>query len=294
MSADDKIPTRRNGCRYVPAAKVAWLSNAPPGVLCEQPVPLGLSLLDRAATIGVEASRWGARGRRTGYRSIFASVGIAQGDHYWECIWEAPDGVPAALRIGVGSAEATVLGPIGVDTRGIGWCPDGTIFHGGAKRPFSAKGFGAGDLLGCRLCIPPPASAAAAWLRQKRPSRTAVDYFGDYFEESIRDRQVASKSAAVAPPGEPAFVEFYKNGTCQGRFSLPPPLLTAGMLYPVFSLYGNVALSVNFGPHYLLSPSGAADPPSPRPLGDAVRPFVVGGALSDLQNLLVLNKHRTP
>lgn len=161
-----------------------------------------------------------------------------------------------AVRVGWSTRRADAETPVGYNETSYGLRDRTGHFVHGSRLFEYGESFTCGDVIGCRIHLPPSVSkdvkaeiaeADKAWLTYR-------------FVLYLQGKEPPNTNAKL--PG--AFVEFFKNGKSQG---IPLPFcggdenavakrdvcndyVTAGSYYPTISLFRAGAVRINFGPDF--------------------------------------------
>lgn len=229
-----------------------------------------------------------------GYRMIRATSGVSEGDWYFEC--EILPHVKGNVRLGWSMRRSDFETPVGFDPYGFGLRDlTGEFVHRARPKPYGEK-FGDGDVIGCRIVLPPLTD------EQKRQIAEAEERWLKYrFISNMQGPQPPDSDIDLSPHGK---VEFFKNGKSMGIpafFTDPQPQLDkqieegkdqslsenglkdnglrrnsrnaylkkcmkGGVYYPSVALFEDAIVKANFGPDFK-SPI----PQGSRPMCDAAR-----------------------
>lgn len=229
-----RIPVQRNGFRYIPARQVP--DSQPPAYEEDHwQDKVTLSLHDRCREVELDwcQSRQEAWGGPLGYRSIMASHGTTEyGAFYYEIeVGACEDASDPHVRLGLVRVGASLLGPVGMDSRGYGFSESGHYLHQAKKTPaFDTKGlpliFKQGDRVGCSIIIRSTSDIA---FPPEEPKYKLVEYFRSYFEMPV------PRSSSEELPLMDAEIRFHVNG----KFSAVPVVtrLPVAVYYPMISMY---------------------------------------------------------
>jgi SPRY domain len=220
------------------------------------PGPVRLSSTDKAADLPLSEGADGhpeVRGYK-GFRSARATHGVCEGDWYFEVtvLPVSPAGADGAVRAGWTTRRSDVEGPVGHDGAGYGIRDRSGQFVFRSKLESYGKPYGVGDVMGCRIRLPPRVDAAvkakmaaadAAWLECR-------------FVRFLQNKPPPDSGETLAG----AFVEFSKNGQPFGmpeyfwEDRLPGAPTSRGMpaavYFPTVSLFKGGCARVNFGPEF--------------------------------------------
>lgn len=232
-----------------------------------------------------------------GFRTIRATVGVCEGDWYYEttiCDYVG-DG---AVRLGWGLRRSDLEAPVGFDAYGFSIRDRSGEFVHRSLRTKYAVPFGKNDVIGCRIHL--PALTDKEKKAVKDSERDALEF---RFSKSSQHTVPADSQVEILPRAK---IAFYKNGTFLGipaffsesdanivdgpsssreDFSRQTSTgdkgnkgnayrnrleeakkreMKAGVYYPAISLYENAIVQANFGPNFKFSlPEGS------KPMSDA-------------------------
>merc|ERR1712168_1366606 len=146
-----------------------------------------------------------------GYCMVRASHGVNLGSWYFE-VTVKDLGENSAVRIGWSQQSANLQAPLGYDKFGYSWrSRKGTRFHQSRGKHYS-DGYTKGDVLGFILHLP----------KSNEPSHVidtckdnALIKFKSFFYFEEKDEIETIKKGLTPLRG--SYMEFYKNGVCQGK-----------------------------------------------------------------------------
>lgn len=232
-----------------------------------------------------------------GYRMVRATSPVCEGDWYFEAKMLPYKG-DGAVRLGWSQRRSDPETPVGFDIYGFGYRNrTGEFVHAARLKPYGQP-FGDGDIIGCRIHLPPLTDT------QKQSIKETDDKWLHHRFINLLQGQPPPDSG-IDIHGQ-AYVHFYKNGNHLGIPAFftekdpkdsrsarkaavekrPNPSLNAkstsstkrevraGYFYPSIALYGNAVVQANFGPKFTFPlPEGtrpmceaARDAPPPQPV----------------------------
>lgn len=215
-----------------------------------------LSSVDKAADLDVSQERDGVMdvSGHKGFRSVRATHGVCEGDWYFEVqiLRLTTEDTDGAVRVGWSTRRSNVEGPVGHDRHGFGLRDRGGEFvHNGHLQEYGER-LRAGDVIGCRLCLPSTIPKAQRKKLQQEDTQW-MEYNHIYGRECV----APTVDIAVVQNAE---LYFLKNGY---DFGIPRLLIQendgetagfngvpAGIYYPTVSVFKAGQVRVNFGPHF--------------------------------------------
>jgi hypothetical protein len=226
-------------------------------------VPYTLSEHQRDPKLQLSSDLLTVTGER-GFRSIRGIHGVATGDWFFEIqvlAGEPPplpchesvvdrDGVQPHIRVGFGSCRAEVSFPVGWEVHGYAYRDKtGDKVHDCIPEAYGSCWGQLGDVIGCRICLPPSLDA-----REEALIRRLDDAWFDF-----KGMNMGLGSKPKMPPPTELFyttdresshvatgtyIEFFKNGVSQG---IAFRNLIPAVYYPMISLYMGARCRANFG-----------------------------------------------
>jgi len=171
---------------------------------------------DKATQLVLSDDRMVCKGVEGGFRMARATHGVGSGDYYWECHILPSTDPDAHVRIGWSTAKGELQAPVGYDKYSFAYRDlAGSKVHNSHRVDHYGEPFGAGDIIGCYLSL--------------------SGHGDDLSKNEMR---------------------FFKNGKDQGVAYRGDELPSGAgwVYYPAVSLYMRAAVSVNFGPTYIVNP----------------------------------------
>jgi Set1/Ash2 histone methyltransferase complex subunit ASH2 len=194
---------------------------------------------------------------------VRATHGVHNGSYYFEVEVNEPKGVDAHVRLGWSTRQGSLQAPCGYDKWSYGYRDvagkEGAILqyvirydpqlshsgdanksncigskvHGGVRDDKYGSSFGAGDIIGCFL-----------HLDDQNVRSMSCDDSLVLFSCTCVLRIMCTQ------PGNNQ-MRFFKNGVDQG-IAYQGKQVESGIYFPAISLYKQAAVSVNFGPSFIL------------------------------------------
>lgn len=227
-----------------------------------------LSLHDRAPQLKVNDNRLLVTGEK-GYSMIRATHAVKEGEWYYEVtIKNMPEGT--ATRLGWSQKLGNLQAPLGYDKFSYSWrSRKGTKFHQSKGKHYS-PGYGTDDVLGFYIHIPrmgrdnelPDTHKDNALIKFK-------SFF--YFEE----KDEVEKTISKLKPMDGAYMEFFKNGICQGRAWEND--IFRGEYFPCISLYKGATVQANFGPDFKYPPKFSF-----KPISNLATDLIIDACVADM------------
>lgn len=220
----------RNGYRYIPLVslldcRLKWPITGHVSLSPHDRSP-GVSIVNKCRTLVNNDVKTG------GYRSAMATHGLGHGTAFFEVLVEAPN-----VRIGVAQLWAHLDGPVGMDRWGFGVTDSGHIIHDAFKRPFMTV-IEPNTIVGILVNIP-------------------LELENCYSEEVVFEHCklpfLQCKLRPIQPTPLPgSYIKVFVNGREVGvafeNFKCSSPL------FPMFSVFRQGRVTVNFGPHFVFPP----------------------------------------
>lgn len=177
-----------------------------------------------------------------GYRLCKTTHGVDRsGTWFFEAV--LPSTASGFFRIGWAQILAEPHAPVGYDEYSYAYASKtGNAFHVSRGFPFAAT-YGAGDVIGCLLHIPPSPAIQDANDEDHEKLLGAIQRTFPPLKEGIFD-----VTLAVCPG---SFVSFYKNGQALGRSH---ENLYDAKYYPAVSIYKGGPVALNLGPDFHFAP----------------------------------------
>lgn len=241
--------------------------------------PVRLSLFDKSPGISFvgDSSENVVKGHK-GYRMIRATSGVLEGDWYFES--EILPRVKGNVRLGWSMRRSDIETPVGFDPYGFGIRDlTGEFLHRARPKPYGER-FGVGDIIGCRILLPPLTDE-----QKQHISEAEERWLKHRFISNLQGPQPPDSDIDLSPHGK---IEFFKNGKSMGIpafFTDPqPPMDTrldgdknknlpngelkekglrrnsrdatlkkcmkGGVYYPSIALFGDAVVKANFGPQF--------------------------------------------
>jgi hypothetical protein len=193
-----------------------------------------------------------------GYRSAMATHGLRQGTAYFEALLEAPN-----VRLGIAQLFAHLGGPVGMDHFGFGITDSGHIVHAASKTQFLNAGnqdaliIGPGTIIGIMVHIPRQQNSQQDELYSEQ-----IVFMHDkrhFLQYKLAPSLPAISNTAAIPEKIPgSYMRIYVNGRdCGVAFANLPK---AAAYFPMFSVYREGRVTVNFGPRFVYTPAGRYRP----------------------------------
>ncbi|KAH9423128.1 Set1/Ash2 histone methyltransferase complex subunit ASH2 [Dermatophagoides pteronyssinus] len=252
-----------------------------PGFLCRKLMPenILLSMNDRAHYLKISEDRKTVTGEK-GYSSIRATYGVSHGTWYYETrIIDKPE--DSACRIGWAQELAQLFTPIGYDKFGYS-CRSlkGTKFHESIGKHYMDGGYDIGDVIGCLIHLPRPkdVTSAISMLPKTYKDKPLFKFKSFlYFQE--KDEPIR-EAVAKLKPFKGAKIVYFRNGQ---KIGVAFDNIYSGLYYPAASLFKNISVNFNFGPHFQCPPDGDAEfGQFYRPMSDVVFDTQIEQTLADV------------
>lgn len=252
-------PYNKDGYRYILAEPDPHIPDTDPEPdLPGKPIPgklyrrwlhdkVLLSLHDRAPQLKISDDRMSVTGEK-GYSMVRASHYVKCGAWFYEVtIDDMPDNTH--VRLGWSQKLGNLQAPLGYDKFGYSWrSRKGTRFHQSSGKHYADEGYGAGDVLGFFIYLP-PATKTARSLPDTHKENALIKFKSFfYFEE----KDEVDKTTKRLKHLRGAYIEFFKNGLSQGKAWKNE--IYEGAYYPCLSLYKGCTASANFGPKFKFPP----------------------------------------
>ena len=230
----------KNGYRYIPIDADGYERWPIPGTVSLSPYDRSpeIRLSDRCRMVSHADSTAG------GYRSVMATHGLSHGTAFFEAMLLSPN-----VRLGIGTLEAHLGGPVGMDPFGYAVTDTGHKYHDAVKTAINNVDFQFGEcpILGILVCLPETDTA-----RRRRPY---VDYIPFEHEKrhflQCKIRSTTNTRQIV----QGSYLRLFVNGRDCGKIFEG---LYEGCYFPMFSVYREGRAMANFGPHFVNPPGDVA------------------------------------